>query len=114
MQLETPSSSSSSMSEPPVAPTLEEKINEGALYTNAKLHEQANVLITEFYDSPSTYCNLNLTDFISCLDPYLLNFLASYPGSIFRWRSLGMHEARMSFRTLPSQYVLEKKNLHSL
>ena len=97
------------MSEPPVAPTLEEKINEGALYTNAKLHDQANVLITEFYDSPSTYCNLNLTDFISCLDPYLLNFLASYPGPIFRWRSLGM---RLEFPSEPrpvSTFLKKKK-----
>ena len=44
-QMETLSSSSSSMSEPPVVPTLEEKINEVAVYTNTKLHEQAKVLI---------------------------------------------------------------------
>ena len=96
------------MSEPPVAPTLEEKINEGALYTNAKLHEQANVLITEFYDSPSTYCNLNLTNFISWLDPYLLNFLASYPGPIFRWRSLGMR-LELPSEPRPVSTFLKKK-----
>lgn len=99
------------MSEPPVAPTLEEKINEGALYTSAKLHEQANVLITEFYDSPSRYCNLNLTDFISCLDPYLLNFLALYPGPIFQWRSLGM---RLEFPSEPRPVSTSLKKKKSL
>ena len=76
------SSSSSCMSEPPAVPTLEEKINEAAVYTNIKLHEQAKVLITEFRDSPSRYCNLNLSDFINNLDPYLLNFLQKLTQSV--------------------------------